>query len=387
MHHSTTLVVDFDDTLAITLNRDWVNAAPNQPLIEKLNHLYDEGWTIHVVTARGQISCGGDCDAASNKYRLQIENWLYEHGVKYTDLSFQKKLAAYYIDDKGITPDDFLIKFKRIDLKGGMSGASVYYDTASDAVFKTAKNTHEVVAWYDFAKEHYNVPEIYSVIGDTIKMQKLEPYIGPFERILEVCYDFRRFKPLHVGILPYRYVDRCLHRIRTELGEEAIDFKFLSSIIEYASSVVPSTFGHGDFSISNIMSGPSGQSVYLIDPINDPTMLSSWVIDIAKLYMSIDLEHGSDDPRLEQIEWFVTESRRDVSLDALHGHVIGHLCRVFPYATGEKKEQILSKIKERITWFSDQLSQRQYEAIINLKPISEEVAKSILQSHGYNVPK
>lgn len=351
-HHSQTIAVDFDDTLAITLNRDWVNAEPNIKLIERLNALYDEGWDIHVVTARGQLSCEGDSNAADRKYRDQIETWLQAHGVKYTSLSFQKKLAAFYIDDKGITPDLFLATFGRTNLKGGMSGATVFYDKTANAVFKTAKNTHTAVAWYAFAKEHYNVPVIYSVIGETIKMQKLDEYKGPFERILNVCYDFRQFPPLHPGLLPYRYVDRCLHRIRTELGDTALDWKFLDSILDYASHVVPVTFSHGDFSHSNIMSHDmvQGQGVYLIDPINDPTLLSSWIIDLAKLYMSIELDFINEiDDRLKQIEIFANDKK--VPLDVLHAHVIGHYCRVFPYADQDKKDLILNIIKMRIEDF------------------------------------
>lgn len=373
MHHSTTLVVDFDDTLAITLNRDWANAEPNRKLIEKLNALYEQGWAIHIVTARGQISCGGDCEAADNKYRQQIENWLYEHGVKYTDLSFQKKLAAYYIDDKGITPEDFLVKFNRVDLKGGMSGATVYYDEATNAVFKTAKNTASVVEWYAFARTHYNVPKIYSVIGDTIKMQKLDEYQGSLERILNVCYDFRRFKPLHPDVNLHRYIDRCAHRIQSEVGEGVLNFKAIELILEYAVLLTPITFSHGDFSLSNIMSGPSGQDVYLIDPINDPTLLSSWVIDLAKLYMSIRLEEHSPaadtklccESKVGQIEEFARE--RCVTLGVLRAHEIGHLCRIFPYATPEKKDTILHVLKDRLQWFADQVSQEKFSSILSAK--------------------
>lgn len=361
-HHSKTLVVDFDDTLAITLNRDWVNARPNRELIEKLNSLYADGWDIHVVTARGQLSCEGDWEAADRKYRQQIENWLYEHGVKYTSLSFQKKLAVYYIDDKGITPEGFLSTFNRVELKGGMSGSSVYYDTAADAVFKTAKNTASAVAWYEFAREHYNVPKIYSVIGDTIKMEKLVPFNGDFETIMNVCRDFSRFKPLHPGILRYRYVDRCLHRIEKEIEHE-VDVKFLEGILTYASEIVPVTFSHGDFSISNIMS-KSDRSVFLIDPINDPTLLSSWIIDLAKLYMSIGFEFGDDDERRKQIELFSLE--HDVAIDALRAHEIGHYCRVYPYADAEKKAIILNHIKTKVQWFKDQCTEKQIDAILKV---------------------
>jgi hypothetical protein len=354
MHHSTTLVVDFDDTLAITLNRDWENATPNVELIAKLNDLYAQGWTVHVVTARGQLSCNGDYVAADKKYRAQIEEWLKKNGVMYTSLSFQKKLAAYYIDDKGITPEDFITKFERVHLDGGWSGADVFYDAATDAVFKTAKNTHSAVEWYKFAEPHYNVPEIYSVIGETIKMEKLFPFVGDFNRVLEVCRSFRNFPPLHPGILPYRYVDRCMHRLRPALDEE-IDMKLLETILEYAVCGTPVTFSHGDFSISNIMAGKSGHTVYLIDPINDPTLLSSWIIDMGKLYMSIGLQ-SNEDPRLAEIESFC--EKHDVRTEVIQAHEIGHLCRVYPYAKEGSwdKQIILNRIKLKLNVFRQKIN-------------------------------
>lgn len=179
-HHSTTVIVDFDDTLAITLNRDWENAKPNQPLIDKLVQLKGSGWTVHVVTARGQLSCKGDSDAADKKYRTQIEKWLDTHGVPYDSLSFQKKLGAYYIDDKGITPEDFIERVSRVPLKGGWSGATVVRDMHTNTVLKTAKNTANAVLWYNGAEQNmggkFYVPKIHTVIGDTIRMEYIEDH-------------------------------------------------------------------------------------------------------------------------------------------------------------------------------------------------------------------
>ena len=107
------LVVDFDDTLSFATNRDWDNALPNLPLIEQLNLLYNKGCTIHIVTARGQLSCHGDIELADKKNRQQIETWLNRYGVLYTDLSFQKKYADYYIDDKAIKPEQFIEMMQR----------------------------------------------------------------------------------------------------------------------------------------------------------------------------------------------------------------------------------------------------------------------------------
>ena len=99
--HNKRIVLDFDDTLAFTTNRDFKNANPNIDLIEKTNQLFDEGWQIDIFTARGSLSCKTRKEARQ-KYEFEIEQWLLEHGVKYNLLSFEKPLAAYYIDDKGI---------------------------------------------------------------------------------------------------------------------------------------------------------------------------------------------------------------------------------------------------------------------------------------------
>lgn len=352
-HHSKTLVVDFDDTLAITLNRDWVNAKANQSLINRLNDLYDDGWDIHIVTARGQLSCEGDCEAADRKYRQQIENWLSQHAVKYTSLSFQKKLAVYYIDDKGITPQEFLSKFNRVKLEGGLSGSEVYYDTAADAIFKTDKNTQYVIEWYNVAKLYCNIPQIYSVIGDTIKMEKLYSFDGCIGDVLNQLKKFKDVPPLYPGLLKHKYIDRCTYRIKDEIRND-VDISFLETVLEYAAEFTDLSFSHGDFSISNIMSDISGKGVYLIDPINDPTLLSSWQIDLAKLYMSIGFEYGDDDERRAAIRQYALDE--NLKLDFLHAHEIGHYCRVYPYATPEKKKFILNQIKTKLNVFRQKVN-------------------------------
>ena len=55
--HSKTLVFDFDDTISFTKNRDWENAEPNLPLIQKIQELYTKGWKIIIATSRGNLSC------------------------------------------------------------------------------------------------------------------------------------------------------------------------------------------------------------------------------------------------------------------------------------------------------------------------------------------
>jgi len=339
--YTTTLVVDFDDTIAITHNRDWVNATSNTALVNKLNQLYDDGWTVHIVTARGQLSCFGDCDAADRKYREQIENWLYENGVKYHSLSFQKKLAAYYIDDKGITPEQFVESFERKKLVGGWSGDSVYYDKVTDSVYKTSKNTQSVVRWFEAARWYgYNVPGVHSVIGDTIRMQYLNTYSGDVTDVLEVVHTFASHPPLHSEpVSADSYISRCRDRVKDVLSLE--DYSFIYIAMRQAMRQTPLTFSHGDCSISNIMSSHNdSNSVYFIDPINDPTLYSSWVIDIAKLYTSIALNDPQDD-QLGLIEYYA-----NLQFEVIKAHEIGHLCRMYPYA--KDKEALLQHLKNKI---------------------------------------
>lgn len=326
--HITTLVVDYDDTIATTFNRDWEHAQPNQPLIDRLNELYDQGWTIHIVTARGQLSCNGDSDAADKKYRAQIERWLADHDVKYTDLSFQKKLAAYYIDDKGITPDDFVEKFHRVQLKGGWSGATVYYDKLSDAVYKTAPNSISAVEWYKAAHAlGVHVPKVYSLIGTTIKMSRLPEYSGSVESVLDIIQRFSNYPPLH-SVKPQSYVNRCLARVEDVLEKKTRDtlYDALTKVMQDTAS----TFSHGDMSYTNVM-GCIGSPITpcLIDPINDPSLYSSYYIDYAKLYMSYGLVGNSYMQNL-------VRTLSCVPRDVLSIHEIGHLCRIYPYAEREQ---------------------------------------------------
>jgi capsular polysaccharide biosynthesis protein len=99
------IIVDFDNTLAIHRTEDTSNiskAEPNIELIEVLNKLYEK-YYIKILTARGHISCKNR-EEAEKTYRPIIESWLKKYNVKYNELSFNKDLAEFYIDDKALRP-------------------------------------------------------------------------------------------------------------------------------------------------------------------------------------------------------------------------------------------------------------------------------------------
>ena len=47
-----TYVIDLDDTICFTENRDFENSKPYTEVINKINELYDKGWNIVICTAR-----------------------------------------------------------------------------------------------------------------------------------------------------------------------------------------------------------------------------------------------------------------------------------------------------------------------------------------------
>ena len=102
-----TFVIDLDDTLCYTKDRDFENSKPNIEVINKVNKLYDSGWNIIIYTARGGKSCK-TLEEKETKYRALTERWLNKNNVKYTKLLFGKMNADYYVDDKNLSIEEFI---------------------------------------------------------------------------------------------------------------------------------------------------------------------------------------------------------------------------------------------------------------------------------------
>lgn len=102
-----TFVIDIDDTISITTNRDFINAEPINEVIDKINYLYDKGVYIILFTARGMASQNNNPVKAELKYRVITETWLQSHGVKYHELLFGKRNADAYVDDKSMSIEEF----------------------------------------------------------------------------------------------------------------------------------------------------------------------------------------------------------------------------------------------------------------------------------------
>ena len=70
-------------------------------VVKKINKLYEDGHTIKIFTARGGTS-GLDWKDLTI---MQLGMW----GVKYHELIMGKPSADFYIDDKSMTPGEFIL--------------------------------------------------------------------------------------------------------------------------------------------------------------------------------------------------------------------------------------------------------------------------------------
>lgn len=276
-NYSKTIICDIDDTISSTTTHDWEFAQPIYPTINKINKLYDMGWTIILMTARGQVSCQGDFKKADEKYRTKIEQWLKKNGVKYHMLSFEKYLGAYYVDDKSILPEEFSELDIR-EIKTGLSGAIV--EKRGDRIYKTHKDSLNSAKWYEMAAPLINVPIVYNVIGDTIALEYLKDN-GKKIKISDVIEIIETFS-MYASYIPFSvYIDR----IKSHCTFNDNYFHILD-ILKKNESYFDShrSFCHGDLSLENMIQTDRG--LYLIDPIWEHLNFSSYLLDIAKLLHS-----------------------------------------------------------------------------------------------------
>lgn len=334
-NYPKSIVVDIDDTLSFTLNRDWENAKPNQPLIDKLNKLYDDGWDIFIVTARGNLSCKTR-EEAEKKYRPIIEHWMTIHGVKYTDISFQKILASYYIDDKGIKPNDFL-DLNIEELKGGMSGALV--EKRNNKVYKTDKNTPDAVAWYRIASKYFNVPKIESVIGNTMCMEFISNTGDPniFDAV-EILKKMKKIPTIKIAFNTYQARIESHLNLNTMLtnNEKTDIIKILQNWENEFNKEI--SFSHGDFSIDNLLN--HNGTIYLIDPIYIDGLYSSWLLDAGKLLHSLKRYNKMEE---YNVVFDVLENRKILKVAELTQWI-----RIWKYSDDNLKEKCINEVRNLI---------------------------------------
>lgn len=328
------IIVDLDDTICSTFNRDFENSVPNIRLINKINNFFYQDWEIVILTARGNLSCK-DLEEREQKYRKQIEVWLKKNGVKYTRLSFEKELAVHYIDDKSIRPDEFC----ELEIENliGWSGATI--EKHGEKVLKTHEKIHSEVSWYHLAKNFdFNVPKISSVVGKTLEMEYIHGKTGDVssKELFEICEKFKLIKHSSPDFETYlEYISKhCTLDVFTEFVE-----KLKKDSHTFFNS--QKSFCHGDLSLENIIKSEINYKLYLIDPIYLPAVYSSWLLDISKSLYSLKFL-GQAEKYEELLE--LSPNKLDVlKLEATHW------MRVYKYAPTETKSRILEEFRQCLT--------------------------------------
>ena len=98
-----TYVFDIDGTICNS-DKGYENSEPIWDRIEKVNNLYKEGNVIHFLTARGMGRSNNESPLLfEDLTKKQLQEW----GVNYHELFMGKPAGDLYIDDKGITDEDF----------------------------------------------------------------------------------------------------------------------------------------------------------------------------------------------------------------------------------------------------------------------------------------
>ena len=344
MPHDKRIVIDFDDTISIAFDRGWENASPNMDVVNKINLLYDKGWEIMILTARGQLSCQGNVKAADKKYRSTIESWLGKHGVKYHELSFNKSLAAYYVDDKAMSPEEF-VNLSVTDIRTGWSGADI--QKRGNRIYKTHKNSINASKWYSVAASMVNAPKVHSFIGQTICMEYLQSNGRAFkiDDLVAVINSFS-YAPCSGDFETY-LMKMSLHC--KEYGKYHEIIELLRQKDDFFN--MHPSFMHGDLSIENIIVTDNG--MYLIDPLWDPEYYSSYLLDISKMMCSFRLHK-----RMFEYEAFIgkcitkfipanekTRYQQSDLLSALTLLELSHFIRMLKYAPENIKGEIIDNIE------------------------------------------
>lgn len=337
------LVFDIDGTISFCLDRDFENAKPNKPLIQKLNEFYDNGWQIILCTSRGQLSCGGNLEKRKAKYEKQIIHWMEKHGVKYHKLSFEKDFAEYYIDDKAMRPEEF-INFDIEIVKGGWSGALV--ERRGDKIYKTHKRAVNEAFWYRNKPDYLKTPKIFSLDGDTIVMEFLEEVSKDPKRkhisILEYIKKFRNEPSLSKS---RDYISKIATRvddIKKKLGK---DYSFIIHYFDNKEIELlfkQNTFCHGDLTTENTILTKTG--LHFIDPIFEPDSWNHYILDITKLLYS--LERDGLDITYQEAKNYCFENFEFSNIQYLFFEVV-HWIRVYYYAPEEMKSKIEQKIEQK----------------------------------------
>jgi len=102
------ICVDVDDTICHTINRDYANSVPIEPMVARLREARARGYHIVLHTARGQGRSDGAWQSVADEVRAEVTTFCQRFAIPFDAIVLGKPWARWYVDDKAIRPDEFL---------------------------------------------------------------------------------------------------------------------------------------------------------------------------------------------------------------------------------------------------------------------------------------
>lgn len=109
-----TIVVDVDDTILTTINRDYEKSQPKMEVIVGLRALKDAGWFIYLHTARGMGRSNGDIESVRVEVIEEVEAFCRKFDVPYDVIQIGKPWGIVYVDDLAMRPEEFAAQYKKL---------------------------------------------------------------------------------------------------------------------------------------------------------------------------------------------------------------------------------------------------------------------------------
>jgi capsule biosynthesis phosphatase len=109
-----TIVMDVDDTILTTINRDYENSKPKPEVVKGMRKLKEAGWFIYLHTARGMGRSNGNIESVAEDVFAEVESFCKKFDVPYDAIQVGKPYGAVYVDDKAMRPEEFAAQYKKL---------------------------------------------------------------------------------------------------------------------------------------------------------------------------------------------------------------------------------------------------------------------------------
>ena len=104
------LIFDLDSTICFSKNGDYINAKPNNELIEKIRDYKSQEFEIIISTSRNIRTYKNNLGLNKNTLPIIID-WLNRNNVPFDEIYVGKPWCGFdgfYVDDRSIRPSEFV---------------------------------------------------------------------------------------------------------------------------------------------------------------------------------------------------------------------------------------------------------------------------------------